>query len=109
VVLDDGNFGEQTVGRYAVVDFWAPWCGPCCGFAPVFEAAAREHDGPLTFAECNVDESPTTALRLGIRGIPTLVVFGPDGDELGRVVGALSASHLSDVVDGASRLARHRL
>ena len=58
-----------------VVDFWAPWCGPCRAMAPIFARAAKELEPRVRFAKVNVDEEPSIAGRYGIRGIPTLIVF----------------------------------
>ena len=70
-----------------VVDFWAPWCGPCHAMAPAFEAAARRLEPNARLIKINVDEAPELATRFGIRSIPT-VVLALRGAELDRVVGA---------------------
>ena len=97
-VIEDGNFLELTEGGYTVVDFWAAWCGPCRSFAPVFAAVAAAHRGPVRFGACDVDSNPGVAQLLGIRSIPTLVVFGPDGSEVGRSTGAVSRGDLEATV-----------
>ena len=77
-----------------VVDFWAPWCGPCRAMAPAFEHAASELAGNARFVKVNVDEQQALAARYGIRAIPTLVLFR-DGVEIKRVSGALDAGALA--------------
>ena len=76
-----------------VVDFWAPWCGPCRAMAPMFEQAASELAGKARFVKVNVDEQQALAARHGIRAIPTLVLFR-GGEEIKRASGAMDAGAL---------------
>jgi thioredoxin 1 len=81
-----------------LVDFWAPWCGPCRMVAPVLEDLASEYSGRLLIAKVNTDQDPTPALRYRVQGIPTLVLF-KDGSEVDRVVGALPKAPLREWID----------
>jgi thioredoxin 2 len=82
-----------------VVDFWAPWCGPCRTMAPHFEEAARRLKHQVRFAKVNSDEEPTLAGRFGIRGIPTLIAF-KHGREIRRQVGGMDLNGLLQWANG---------
>ncbi len=88
VHVTDATFdGVVTSERPVVVDFWAPWCGPCRVIAPVLDEIARELGDQVTIGKVNVDEHPALAARFGIQAIPQLLFF-KDGAEKDRIVGA---------------------
>lgn len=82
-----------------VVDFWAPWCGPCRAMAPRFEEAAHKMEPKLRFAKVNSDEEPNLAADLNIRSIPTLLVFR-NGREVARQAGAMDIANLTRWLEG---------
>jgi len=90
--LTKENFASTAKKGKIIVDFWAPWCGPCRMMAPVFEETSKGHK-EIVFAKVNVDEHPELAQEFGVRGIPTMV-FLQDGEEVNRVVGAGSKATL---------------
>ena len=94
ITLTDANFA-QSVNKYPllVVDFWAPWCGPCRMVSPVIEQLAGELAGKVVFGKVNVDENPRIANTFGIRSIPTIAIF-KNGKNVDGLVGATSKSQM---------------
>lgn len=91
-ILDvtDTNFSTEVLGaqKPVFVDFWAPWCGPCRAIGPVIEELQKEYGDKIIFAKCNIDDSPTTPSKFGIRAVPTIILFKD-----GQVVAQLSGAH----------------
>ena len=92
---------EETVLRSSipvVVDFWAPWCGPCRMVAPILEEIATEYDGKLIVAKVNTDDNPEWAMRYGVQGIPTLL-YVVNGKVVDRQVGAAPKPYIQKKID----------
>lgn len=92
--LNQGNF-DNTVNaaETALVDFWAPWCGPCKMLGPVFEEAEKEVNGKAVLAKVNVDEQQDLAVRFGVTSIPTLILF-KNGKEVNRSLGFIDKAKI---------------
>jgi thioredoxin 1 len=93
--INDADFDSKVLkaGNVVVVDFWAPWCGPCKSIAPVLEEIAQELGTQVTICKVNVDDNPKSPSQYNVRAIPNLIIF-KGGAEVDRVVGAVPKDQL---------------
>ena len=97
--IDDGNFNTEVLQseKPVLVDFWAPWCGPCKAIGPLVEELASTYGDQVKFAKCNVDDNPVTPGKYGIRAIPTLIFF-KDGNVADQITGMVAKSKLEESI-----------
>ncbi|MGE4298608.1 MAG: thioredoxin [Desulfovibrionaceae bacterium] len=97
--ITDSSFEEEVLKseQPVLVDFWAPWCGPCRAMGPVIDELATEYAGKVKIFKMNVDENPASPSKYGIRAIPTLILF-KDGEVLEQITGAVSKSSIKEMI-----------
>ena len=83
IILTDANFADETSSGVTLVDFWAPWCGPCQMMLPIIEEIAKEFEGKAKVGKLNVDENPETAQRFGVMSIPTFKIIKEQSSSAG--------------------------
>jgi thioredoxin 1 len=102
VEITDQNFKSQVIGsvKPVLVDFWAPWCGPCRAIAPLLEELAAENLGSAVIGKVNIDDNPETAQQFGVSSIPTLLVFKA-GQVVNKFVGVQPKARIQTALDAA--------
>ena len=98
IELDDSDFTE-SINKFPLllVDFWAPWCGPCRMMSPVIDQVGKEYQGKLVVGKVNVDENPSISRQFGISSIPTLILF-KKGQAVNNIIGSVSKSRIDEMV-----------
>jgi len=97
--VSDGSFDTEVLksDKPVLVDFWAPWCGPCRAIAPIIEELMKEYGDQVKFTKCNVDDNPVTPGQYGIKAIPTLIFFS-NGKIVNQITGMVAKSKLVDSI-----------
>jgi thioredoxin len=98
--VSDSTFDSEVLKSEipVLVDFWAPWCGPCKAIGPVIEEISKDYEGKVKFLKCNVDDNPATPGNYGIRAIPTLLLF-KGGEKLDQIVGMVDKAKIEETLN----------
>jgi thioredoxin 1 len=100
IEVTDATFDSQVLKSNIpfLLDFWAPWCGPCRAIGPVIEELSKEYEGKISTGKMNVDENQVTPGKFGIRAIPTIILF-KNGEVVDQITGAVSKNNISAIID----------
>jgi thioredoxin 1 len=102
VTITDANFDSEVTNSNipVLIDFWASWCGPCKAIAPIVEDLAKEYDGKVKFGKVDVDDNQQTAIKYGVRSIPTLLII-KNGKVNGTIIGAVPKTQIVQKLNAA--------
>ncbi|MCK5696052.1 MAG: thioredoxin [Desulfobacula sp.] len=101
IEIDDDSFEDKVLksNKPVMVDFWAPWCGPCKAIAPTVDALEKEYGDKMTFVKVNVDENPIAPSKFGVQAIPTLIFF-KNGEIADQITGMVAKEKLEETIQG---------
>lgn len=101
IEIEDDSFEEKVLksDKPVMVDFWAPWCGPCKAIAPTVDALEKEYGDKMTFVKVNVDENPISPSKFGVQAIPTLIFF-KNGEIAEQITGMVAKEKLEEAIKG---------
>ena len=99
IEIEDDVFDKTVLQseKPVMVDFWAPWCGPCKAIAPAIEALEQEYGDKITFAKVNIDENPISPSKYGVQSIPTLIFFA-EGEIVDQIIGMVAKEKIEEVI-----------
>lgn len=102
LAITENNFEDEVIKSDlpVLIDFWAVWCGPCKMIAPIVKELAKDYEGTLKVAKCDVDSNQSIAIKYGIRSIPTILIF-KNGEVVEQIIGAVPKHHIVEKIDNS--------